>query len=160
MSTAIILLIAGIILIVLNIKAINKEKNSFKEAFTSASDNMQEFQVEIGKVRREFAETLLELQTQIVDIENKIKLNENMNFQKIEKIERLEQEIKFEEKKDVCQEEKIENIEEIHNNTSDNSVKINEIDKLIKKGLSVEQIADKLKIGKGEVLLIKELYLK
>lgn len=41
-----------------------------------------------------------------------------------------------------------------------NNIKVAEIDKLVKQGFSDEQIAEKMKIGKGEVLLIKELYLK
>lgn len=41
-----------------------------------------------------------------------------------------------------------------------NNVKIDEVRELLDKGLTLEDIAQKLQIGKGELLLIKELYLK
>nr|WP_242947144.1 hypothetical protein [Clostridium haemolyticum] len=41
-----------------------------------------------------------------------------------------------------------------------NSLKLKQVQELIDKGLSVEEIANILKVGKGEILLIRELYLK
>ena len=41
-----------------------------------------------------------------------------------------------------------------------NSLKVEEVKELLGEGLSEESIAQRLNIGKGEVLLIKELYLK
>lgn len=41
-----------------------------------------------------------------------------------------------------------------------NSVKLEEIKKLIDKGMNEDEIAEVLHIGRGEMLLIKELYLK
>ncbi len=41
-----------------------------------------------------------------------------------------------------------------------NSLKVEEVKALLAEGLSEEGIAQQLNIGKGEVLLIKELYLK
>jgi Skp family chaperone for outer membrane proteins len=79
MFTAIILLIIGSVLIFLNIRAINKEKNSFQGILGETSDNMKEFEVEIGKLRREFAETLLELQTEISNLEKKLEDNSSAN---------------------------------------------------------------------------------
>lgn len=43
---------------------------------------------------------------------------------------------------------------------NENKLRIKEVRDLINKGLSIEEIADVLKVGKGEILLIKELYLK
>lgn len=45
-------------------------------------------------------------------------------------------------------------------NTKSNSLKVEDVKKLLIQGLSDEEIAQSLNIGKGEVLLIKELYLK
>ncbi len=45
-------------------------------------------------------------------------------------------------------------------NIKSNSLKVEDVKKLLLQGLSDEQIAQSLNIGKGEVLLIKELYLK
>ncbi|MCY6370370.1 hypothetical protein [Clostridium ganghwense] len=191
MFTTIILLIIGSLLIFLNIRAINKEKNSFEGMLNETSDNMREFEVEIGKLRREFAETLLELQTQIVDLEKMIKSKEDLNNNEDENIGIIEEyssqdkksyevengnhkEIEENDDKKISnleiknihleQTDEIEESEEekkdVENNESNNSIKINEIEKLIEEGLSLEEISDKLKIGKGEILLIKELYLK
>jgi len=41
-----------------------------------------------------------------------------------------------------------------------NSLKVEEVKELLGEGLSEDIIAQRLNIGKGEVLLIKELYLK
>ncbi|KGN01874.1 hypothetical protein IRP63_07655 [Clostridium botulinum] len=168
MGTAIVLLIIGILLIFINVKAINKEKNSFKGILNKEEVNLQEVQVEIGKLRKEFAETLLELQTEILDLKKKInnkdsihknnleyhKENENNN----DKIEDIV-DIDFDKVKNVKndQELKKSNIESYEET---NSLRLKQVQELIYKGLSVEEIADILKVGKGEILLIRELYLK
>jgi len=46
------------------------------------------------------------------------------------------------------------------NSSKQNNVKVNEISMLLDEGLSVDEISEKIGIGKGEVLLIKELYIK
>jgi hypothetical protein len=53
-----------------------------------------------------------------------------------------------------------ENSQNIDKKEDSNNIKINEIETLIQSGLSMDEISEKLGIGKGEVLLIKELYLK
>lgn len=180
MVTTIALLILATVLIVFNLKAISKEKGSFKGVLNNAENNMEEFQVEIGKLRREFAETLLEIQTQLVDLEEKIEnSNYNINIEK-------EDIFKNENAKDInaYQEivnynDKINDVVDIDfNNTKNsekdaikiemddakeslnNNIKVKEIQRMLDKGLSIEEISNNLKIGKGEVLLIKELYLK
>lgn len=186
MFTAIILLIIGSVLIFLNIRAINKEKNSFQGILGETSDNMKEFEVEIGKLRREFAETLLELQTEISNLEKKLEdnssANNNTHIEENNEINKKSVDKKLEYDKDtnknhdkkIIGNEKnypsIENVEEIKEEIegkkdkqikeNNNSIKIKEIEKLMEKGLSIEEIADTLKISKGEILLIKELYLE
>ncbi|MEG0307335.1 MAG: hypothetical protein RR636_05280 [Clostridium sp.] len=49
---------------------------------------------------------------------------------------------------------------EIENHRSNNSLKVEDVKKLLNQGISDEEIAQSLNIGKGEVLLIKELYLR
>lgn len=152
-----LLFLIGSTLIILNVWALRKEKNSFQFKLDNAGDNMEEFEVQIGKLRKEFSETILELQMEIQSL--------NKEFNKytgiIDATEVSLDEIsgaKIKEKVDIY-DIKREEVNVIENNTA-NSVKINEIEKLISQGLSIENIAEKLSMGKGEVLLIKQLYIK
>lgn len=168
MGTSIMLLIIGFLLIFINVRTINKEKNYFKGILNKEEINLQEVQIEIGKLRKEFAETLLELQTEILYLKKKIdneysihknnleyhKENENNN-DKIEDIVDI----------DFNKVKNIKNHQELKESNLDsyketNSLKLKQVQELIDKGLSVEEIADILKVGKGEILLIRELYLK
>lgn len=171
MVTTMALLILATVLIVFNLKAISKEKGSFRGVLNNAENNMEEFQVEIGKLRREFAETLLEIQTQLVDLEEKIEnSNHNINIKKddIVKDENIKDINTYQEI--VKYNDKINDVVDIDfNNTKNseksdeslnNNIKVKEIQRMLDKGLSIEEISNNLKIGKGEVLLIKELYLK
>ncbi|MCS4467817.1 helix-turn-helix domain-containing protein [Clostridium botulinum] len=47
-----------------------------------------------------------------------------------------------------------------YKNGLENSTKVNEVSKLLEEGHTVEEICEILNIGKGEVILIKELYSK
>lgn len=199
------LIIIGIVLIVLNVRAIKNDKNSFKNMLNSAEDNMAEFDVKIGEARREFSETILELQKEIEGLKNYIKENAKVSMDRIENnIMEVEDEDEEENlallskelyKKDVFEHSKVnlneENIKSSReesvkaednkkitekveekakiedninnsNNKDDNNgaYKVSEIEKMLKQGLSLDDISLKLGIGKGEVLLIKELYLK
>jgi TolA-binding protein len=162
-----LLLLVGSILIFLNVRALRKEKDSFQFTLNNAGNDMEEFEVQIGALRREFTETILELQIEIEKLNKKeIYLNENQVENQIEnkvenKVENKNQKIKTTPNEKIIQNEKINKIstKKSENNT-DNSVKINEIEKLIAKGLTIEEISQKLGMGKGEVLLIKQLYLK
>lgn len=142
---AIGLICVGIFLIYINVKAIQKDKDSFKYKYDNAKDNMEEFQVEIGKLRKEFAETILELQNEIVELRSNT-VEADRTEEKI--VETGEKSIK-------PKEDAIEN-----SNMNDNNIKIEQIHDLLDDGFTVDQIADKLQLGKGEVILIKELYLK
>ena len=64
----IILIIVGIFLIALNFNAMRKEKKSFQEKLNVKQNEMGNCELEIGKMRKEFAETILELQKEIEDL--------------------------------------------------------------------------------------------
>jgi hypothetical protein len=146
---AIGLICVGIFLIYINVKAIQKDKDSFKYKYDNAKDNMEEFQVEIGKLRKEFAETILELQNEIVELRSN-------TVEAVNETDRTEEKIvETGEKSIKPKEDAIEN-----SNMNDNNIKIEKIHDLLDDGFTVDQIADKLQLGKGEVILIKELYLK
>lgn len=165
------LIIISLTLIVLNIISFKKDKNSFKHILINKEENIQNYEVEIGKLRREMGETILDIQTEMRELK--------------EKLNKLEYSIKKEEivkdQYNTIQEESLINIEEVNKNVkihnegikaknyeavtdnkddNRNSVKLEEIKKLIDKGMNEEEIAEVLHIGRGEMLLIKELYLK
>lgn len=291
MTEVILLLFIGTMLIVLNVNAIKKEKKSFSSTLKDKEDNIKDYQIEIGQLRRELSETVLELQQEIEDLKLKKEANKNFTEEKFDdnlleekeayktlyndekaiskesEDEDFEQELRKEllkgiesmhsskinkqdknkakyedkeltaevnennvveqgkdenEKKAVVQHEDIDEVEnkdinevnqqsesndeieeevqsgnkiaeeneqkeidekeekarvknpvkkidnsinnydktDENNKSNNNSVKVNEIKAMIDQGLSVDEISEKIGIGKGEVLLIKELYIK
>lgn len=209
--TAVGLLLIGILLIALNINAIRKEKRTFSSVLEHSENSMKDYDLEIGKLRKEFAETVLELQREIEDLKADRELSENdiyiendyrSNKEKTENNYKNEEfilnkkNIKYE---NISGDNKIINSIDVNesnafvnyliddstpingideNNTEENinknneayqkkgsnvkhnNVKVDEISKLLDEGLSVDEISEKIGIGKGEVLLIKELYIK
>lgn len=123
---AIILIIFGITLIIVNIKAINKKENSFGNMLKYKKEDISEVQIEIGQIRQDVAESLTEMQQEILELKNLIK-----------------------EKKELQEEA------EIEENSFNKKSKIIE---LIKEGYSEDEICNKLSLGKGEVLLVKNLF--
>ncbi|ABK60692.1 hypothetical protein [Clostridium novyi] len=158
MGTAFVLLIIGICLIFLNIRGLNKEKNSFENVLNKEKVNMDDVKLEIGSLRKEFAETLLEVQREIVAIKEKLDMEENLHTNDDESYkEKTIYDDKIENIKDIVD---IDFNKEVVEDKKENKLRIKEVRDLINKGLSIEEIADVLKVGKGEILLIKELYLK
>lgn len=236
--TVIALIVIGILLIVLNVNAIKKEKRSFSSALKNEEENMTDYQIEIGKFRREFSETVLELQKEIEGLRSKEEINSKVkedlqekthkhennsinindsfgNKELIElinkewdvdklspKVNKLKRNYPKKEIKQHIREEVEEHDYSIHSkdsyeenvksnkeelvkenvdinsdenknvdnelngqdkvvvNNKGNGSKVNEIKSLLDEGLSIEEIAEKIGIGKGEVLLIKDLYVK
>lgn len=161
----ILLLLIGIMLIIFNIKAIKKEEKSFDRAFKNAELSTDEIDVKMGELRKEFSETILELQQEILELKEKydIKYKEKeydnivgknleiSNVPIIEKIDEEESKINLEE---------IEKIGEAKEKTLENNIKIQQIKELFEKDLTIDEIVEKSGLGKGEILLIKELYIK
>lgn len=150
------LLIIGVLLIAFNIKAIKEEKSSFSGKLKLKEQDLDEVMVEIGQIRQEFAETLLtvqqsmeEIKIRVENLENKQYNGENVKIQVKNPSDYAE--IKADEDTDVL---------EINKDLEENNVKINEVEALLKENVSIEEISKRLSIGKGEVLLIKDLYLK
>ena len=134
MFQVIFLLLIGIALVLLNYKAITKERKSFSSTLSEEKSSISDMDMELGKLRADFSEDILQLQSEL------LKLRENME-------------------KDTTKEIIIkENPEDLINNS--NSVRIDVIKAMLDEKLSLEEISEKLKIGKGEVLLLKELYIK
>ncbi|WP_034868846.1 hypothetical protein [Clostridium lundense] len=162
----------GIILIMLNIIAIKKEKGSFKYTLENTEKDMNDFQIEIGKLRKEIGESILDLQKEIEDIKSSLEcvkvseshkideqqtvdhiIDDNIIESSSESIETMEANIKIKEDREKSEKESGDILK-------GNSIKVEQIGNMISLGMSVEEISEKLNVGKGEVLLIKELYLK
>ncbi|AJA47905.1 hypothetical protein CPAST_c18350 [Clostridium pasteurianum DSM 525 = ATCC 6013] len=177
--TTVLLLIIGILLIGVNIRAMRKDKSSFKNAFDNASTNIKDYDLEIGKLRKEFAETIMELQNEIENLKDRLEEKSDIQKDNVHnfKIDNsLESSLLENNKLDVIEIQSTENgaVEEKKidykenyatqnaylDNREINNVKIDDIERLMKEGLSIDSISEKLGIGKGEILLIKKLYIK
>lgn len=150
----IILIILGAILIGLNIKAINpNKKKDFNEILEDKKDNFTDIEMQIGLMRKDIAESLTELQTDIVNIKEEI--NEMKHGKNIEETDNY---------KEVVKEEKPKEEEKVEKDTGilveGTLSKISKVKSLMEEGFTDEEICEKLSLGKGEVLLIKGLYQK
>ena len=146
-----ILIVIGVILVVLNYKALKKYENSFSDVLKYKQKDMTEVEVEIGAIRRDIAESLTELQKEILDIKQHINFNNNVEDIK----ENLETDEELISNNLTSIDEEVDVINEI-----DNKNKTEVIRELISLGLNDEEICEKLSLGKGEVLLVRNLYKK
>ncbi len=156
---AVILILLGILLIVFSSYSILKENineksdnNSFSNVLRDKEDGIDERDITIGEIRREFAETITDLQMEILDLKERMNLNDDLAEAETEEHETDVSETEETESKvlESGNEEK----------TTFNGVKINDLDRLLKEGYSLDEISKNLDISKGEILLIKDLYLK
>ena len=141
----IILILIGTLLILLNYKAIKKDKNTFSNVLKYKKEDITEFEVKLGAIRKDMAESLTELQMEILEMKtNKTILQEdnNVNLKKVNEIEYL-----------------LEGKQEVINNISKRG-KSERIKELLDMGFAEDEICEKLSIGKGEVLLVKGLFRK
>jgi hypothetical protein len=152
-----LLLIIGILLIFLNLKAIKKDKNSFDSLVKENGDKISDFDVAAGELRREFSETILELQKEIYELKEALRTKKENDKNDNNGEQNLIGEGRIIEEKPVKEEEVINPEETLREN---NNFKINEIEELLRRGISMDEICSKYNIGKGEVLLIKDLYLR
>ena len=170
----VLILILGIILIVLNFKAIKKEDNSFGKILQREEIREKDYDLDIIEIRKSFAETVLELQKEIEDL--KISINTIKNLNKRDDIiyneEKLDNNTFIEDNKDKLEGEETNlnnNLDiEINDNfpekSKDNGVdensKLNKVKELLDNGLNDDEICEELSIGKGEVLLIRSLLIR
>ncbi|ERK31724.1 hypothetical protein [Clostridium intestinale] len=150
----ILIILAGVLLIYFNYKGLKKEDKSFLSILHNEEENISDTDLEIGKLRREFSETILELQKEIIELkevkqynypkDNSYQLEDNTNDENYTKIDTL-----IDDEIDIAEEE----------NETENQVisRMNVIKDLIDKGYTDEDICESLSMGKGEVLLIKSL---
>ena len=145
------LILFGIILIIINILSISKEKKSFGSMVKYKMEDMTKVEIEVAQMRKDFAETITELQQEIVYLKEKL---DKVNYVKKEEI-LLEEKEENEEKgisfDNILKEDDVINEVNMANKTE-------RIKSLIKEGYSDEEICEKLSLGKGEVLLVRGLF--
>ena len=176
-----IIIVIGVVLIVVNLKILNKKEKS-EESFTKILEREElnedkDYGLEIISIRKDLAETVMDLQKEIDELRNYIKNINNEDKILDNKIEDIYVDNRFENNylnpsKDVISEINFSRIKEgsqnIKNNqdtkdSQDIGEKENRLDKtqkvktLLEQGLSEEEICEELSIGRGEVLLIKNL---
>lgn len=215
-----LLCVLGIVLIGLNIKSIiqsSKEDKTFNDVLKNAKENINDNDIALGEIRREFAETILELQKEIISLkENNKKVEQNykeninsnenleeeilnkkekhdsleeMNLDSMDNNEELEKVILDYDRNELEIDEKVFGNENYDDNIEKHEINKNDVEKelifddsdkiynisneqeyeplkndknskvneLLEKGFSIEEISEMLSIGKGEILLIKEL---
>lgn len=151
-----LLIFIGLILVILNVTSIRKQNKSFSGMLGNAIENTHDYDIRIGELRREFSESILELQSEIMDMKEIMKkdkvTNQTTNTSFLEDVHDIENSEKIydENKSEII-------IDEAHNKSSE---KVEEIKKLFSEGLSLEEISEIMHLGKGEVLLIKDLYIR
>lgn len=165
-----ILIVIGILLIILNALAIKKEGNSFSSILKrEESITNRDYDVEIISIRRDLAESILDIQKEMEEIKESI---ENIRKNKGNYLKNIEEKIKV---ADIS----IDNIKSENENNIVNNIeykdegvisqinfnikteknnKVDEVKRLVKNGLTDEEICEEMSIGKGEVLLIKGLF--
>lgn len=152
-----LLIFIGLILVILNILSIKKQNKSFKGVLGNAIENTHDYDIRIGELRREFSESILELQSEIMGMKKMMKKNNNNEI--IQKnTSYLEEVHDIENIKENYEENKSEII--IDGAQNNNSEKVESIKRLFMEGLSLEEISEITHLGKGEVLLIKDLYIR
>lgn len=145
----VIIIIFGICLIIVNIISIKKEKRPFNSVLKYKEENMTEVNLELAALRKDFAETILELQTDIEELKKRITLLEEKDAIDIQNSE--QKPILNSSSNDIDVENDV--INDINMDSKSNRIK-----ELIDLGLSDEEICEKLSLGKGEVLLVRNLY--
>lgn len=176
------LIFIGLILIILNVLSIKKQSKSFKGVLGNAIEDTKEYDIKIGELKREFSESILELQSELVEIKEIMEKNNSLNKsndslkeEKIKKITSYLENVNDIDDSDKFHDKNKERfiIEEVYDNNTNNnnnnnnmdnnknnSEKVDQIKRLFSEGSSVDEISEIMHLGKGEVLLIKDLYIR
>ncbi|WP_105176166.1 MULTISPECIES: hypothetical protein [Clostridium] len=169
-----ILITIGIILIVYNYKTMSKGTTSFEFTLNEEKENLNDYKLELGLLRKDIGESLTELQQEIKsikinldmvnDIEEEYDNILDSNIYKTQNTSELENNIQ--EEHIAIDKSEIEDVSNgiISEINFQNQKEHNELNKqqkitdLIKKNLTDEEICKALSISKGEVLLVRNLF--
>lgn len=159
-----LLIIIGTLLILLNVKAIKKEDNSFSEILRrEESTENRDYDVEIISIRKDLAESILDIQKEMEEIKKSVQnVNNKENIINLSENVEEKDEMNDSINNDISRLVKDENqgvISEIDFTYKPKKLtKVDEVKILVKDGCTDDEICEKMSIGKGEVLLIKGLF--
>lgn len=168
-----ILILVGVILVIVNFRFINKEEKSEKSFENILKreelNENKDYGLEIISIRKDLAETVMDLQKEIDELRNYVKSIKNEDKvvdNNIKDIDVNEVENNY----PNPSEDVISEINFLRINQDSQDIKCNQnikdkskLDKtqrvkaLLEEGLSEEEICEEMSIGRGEVLLIKSL---
>lgn len=162
----IFIIVIGILLIYINYRALKRQPHSFVNILHNEENNMNDYKLEVGNLRREISETILELQKEIVEL----KEGKKYNYEEESNYDNLVHKNSYKKVSNDTDYTKIDtviddNVSGIKKDNYENEIqsenqvisRMNAIEDLINKGYSDEEICESLSMGKGEVLLIKGL---
>lgn len=144
-----VLILIGLLLILFNIRFLHEKKakpkvtvddhrNSFRKIYEDEEMDTSAVDIIIGELRVEFSETILDLQKEIMKLDQKI---DKMSLEILE-----------------YQNNKPQFIDELVEDIPMN--KMEQIGSLLRDGNTVDELCEKFKMGRGEILLIEKLYRK
>jgi hypothetical protein len=163
-----LLIFIGLILVILNVIAIKKQGKSFGGVLGNAIGNINDYDIKLGEIRQEFSESIVELQGELMVIREM--MEKNVEYQ--ENTEKINVDNKSKividdyynsDDNDISTSTINDSSASINADISTdngNEYKVQEIKRLFSEGLSAEEISEILQLGKGEVLLIKDLYIR
>ena len=160
-----LLIFVGLILIILNVLSIRKQNKSFNGVLGNAMGNIKDDDIRIGELRAEFSESILELQSELMEIKELMVKNQTISKDYLLKDDNKEKTITINETRTdnehIAYEYKPEeNKDRVLDEPNNSNEKVEKIKRLFSEGLSTDEICEILQLGKGEVLLIKDLYIK
>ncbi len=151
----------GFVLILLNFKVLLKEKNSFQDLLKLREEYIYP-DTELIALRKDLGESITELQLEIESIKEELTiLKEEYNSYKEEILLLKEELLDFKSLKNTSGKgkprirKKVIDEKMIHLNPKTQKIK-----ELLEEGREIDEICELLALGKGEVLLVKELYLQ
>lgn len=161
-----ILIVIGLVLIIFNYKAVKRGGNSFEiqdrddsfdKVLNNSKNEMTDYQLELGLLRKNLGESLTELQQEILEIKTRLRIieNNNINMSGDNKLE-----FDMIKNDNNINEDVISKINILNDDNIETSIKAEKINEFLKMGLTEEEICHELSISKGEVLLVKELFKK
>jgi hypothetical protein len=159
-----LLIFTGVILVILNVFAIKKQDKSFNGALENSIENLNDYDIKLGEIRREFSESIVELQRELMDIRAAMEKSV-IQVEETDKGYDETKKIHDENERDIViddlyssEDKGIKSSIDIRSNS--NTDKVQEIIRLFGEKRSAEEISEILKLGKGEVILIKDLYIR
>jgi hypothetical protein len=160
-----LLIFTGVILVILNVFAIKKQDKSFNGALGNAIENLSDYDIKLGEIRREFSESIVDIQRELMDI----RVAMEKSVIQVEDTDRVNDGVKKiydENERDIVIDDFYRSEDKGTNNSTDissnnsHTEKVQEIIRLFGEERSAEEISEILQLGKGEVLLIKDLYIR